>query len=90
MKEIKWTVASRSNISNPLILLVKVDAGSPSRGDLVICTETGRRYKVISLAAGVSYEAAREGIHGLSIEAIDGRPEDDLTTGMHFVQASEE
>ncbi|WP_438010619.1 hypothetical protein WME89_19430 [Sorangium sp. So ce321] len=52
--------------------------------------EARRRYRVISLAAGVSYEAAREGIHGLSIEAIDGRPEDDLTAGMHFVQASED
>ncbi|WP_437741764.1 hypothetical protein WME73_41285 [Sorangium sp. So ce302] len=90
MKEIKWTVASRSNVSNLIILLVNVDAGLPSRGDLVVCVETGRRYKVISLAVGLGHEAAKEGIHGLSVEAIDGRPEDDLTTGMHFVQASED
>lgn len=85
MKNIQWTLASRSRQLHPIIAIVSVVSGLPSVGDVIVCTETKRRYRVASLVSGMNYEAIKKGARGLTLEPFDRDAEDDLAVDMHLV-----
>lgn len=85
MKIIHWTVAAQSKGAIPIIAIVKVIDGLPDVGDVVLCVETTRKYRVESLVTGMNYEAVRDGARGLTLRSCDEQAEGDLVVNMHLV-----
>lgn len=76
-----------ASVPNSEIVGIQVVAGSPAIGDDLLCTETGRRYRIMSFGLSPDPDMYDKGYQVVSLVPIDGSMAGiPLRRGMHLAK----